>query len=281
MGVTDEQTGASAPEGGPEPTAILELRDVARAYGHVEALRGVSLTLRRGEILGIVGDNGAGKSTLMKIVAGAVQPDRGEIHVAGVKCDIRDTETARKLGIEMIYQHLALFDNLDVASNIFIGREPLRLWRGPLGFVDRRRTHREAAALLKRLGISLSSTKLLVEGLSGGQRQMVAIARAVAFEEHEQILIMDEPSAALGTSESATVLELIRTLRERGLSILVISHRIPEVLELADRVAVLKRGELVAVVDAGTCTVEQCVNLIVAGRAALDDDAEAPAVPRG
>jgi ABC-type sugar transport system ATPase subunit len=255
---------------------ILELRGIERSFGHVQALRGISLTLGTGEILGIVGDNGAGKSTLMKIVAGTVTPDAGEIYVNGSRREIRDAETARTLGIEMIYQHLALFDNLDVAANIFIGREPLRGLPGPLGFIDRRRAHREAKALLERLGIHLSSTKLLVEGLSGGQRQMVAIARAVAFEDSEHILIMDEPSAALGATESATVMNLIRTLRDRGLSIMVISHRIPEVLELADRVAVLKRGELVAVVPAKGCTVEECVRLIVAGRAAQDGHAVSP-----
>jgi simple sugar transport system ATP-binding protein len=271
MGIGDAQGALTGGNGGAEAAPVLELRDITRAFGHVQALRGVSLTLRSGEILGIVGDNGAGKSTLMKIVAGTVRPDAGEIYVNGVKSDIRDAGSARRLGIEMIFQHLALFDNLDVAANIFMGREPTVGLRGALGFVNRRRAHRDANALLERLGIRLSSTKLLVEGLSGGQRQMVAIARAVAFEESERILIMDEPSAALGATESETVMQLIRTLREHGLSIMMISHRIPEVLELADRVAVLKRGELVGVVDAKGFTVDACVRMIVAGRDVADD----------
>lgn len=252
-------------ERGPQES-ILELRDLTRSFGHVQALRGVSLDLKQGEILGIVGDNGAGKSTLMKIVAGSIQPDSGELRISGVRQELRNPEDARRLGIEMVYQHLALFDNLDIAANILIGREPTRGLPGPLGFVDRGRAHKRARALLERLRIKIPSTKQLVQGLSGGQRQMVAIARAVAFQDTEKILILDEPSAALGTSESATVTELIRTLRDHGLSIIVISHRIPEILELADRVAVLKRGELVDVLDTNSCTVERLVNLIVAGK---------------
>ena len=257
MAVTDSQ-----PTNG---RSILELSGISRRFGHVQALDDVHLDLRDGEILGIVGDNGAGKTTLMKTIAGTVKPDSGSIAVDGNEVEITNAQDARQLGIEMIYQDLALFDNLDVAANVFIGREPTRGLPSLLGFLERRRMHREAAELLQRLNIRIDSTRLPVGVLSGGQRQMVAISRAVAFEAACRILLMDEPSAALGAVESATVLELIREVRSHGLSIMIISHRIPEVLGLADRVAVMKNGQLVAVLDAATTTTEECVNLIVAG----------------
>jgi simple sugar transport system ATP-binding protein len=259
----------------PTPSAeeILSLHGVSRAFGHVQALRDVDLDLRRGEVLGIVGDNGAGKSTLMKVIAGTVPPDAGSIHIDGRPVSIRSASDARALGIEMIYQDLALFDNLDVAANVFIGREPTVGARGVLGFMRERDMHARARDLLDRLRIRISSTRLLVEGLSGGQRQMVAVARAIAFD--SRILIMDEPSAALGATESATVLDLIRGLHEHGVSVIVISHRIPEVLDIADRVVVMKGGRHVATVAAATTSVEECVNLIVSGRTDAGDPATA------
>lgn len=266
-GLQPKDTSSSQP---PSAQTILELNGVTRTFGHVRALRGVDLDLRRGEILGLVGDNGAGKSTLMKIIAGSERADGGTISIDGKQVDIKAAADARKLGIEMIYQHLALFDNLDVAANIFIGREPTRGLKGLLGFVERRRTHREATALLSDLKIQIQSTKLLVKSLSGGQRQMVAIARAVAFAAATRIVIMDEPSAALGATESKTVLESIASLRSHGHSIIVISHRLPELLDLCDRVTILKQGEKVATVRADATSVEQCVNMIVAGRAAVE-----------
>ena len=273
MAVTDGQPTNGQPTDG-QP--ILELSGISRRFGHVQALDRVDLDLRQGEILGIVGDNGAGKTTLMKTIAGTVKPDSGTIAVAGQAVEITNAQDARQLGIEMIYQDLALFDNLDVAANVFIGREPTKGLPSLLGFLERRRMHREAAELLERLNIKIDSTKLPVGVLSGGQRQMVAISRAVAFEAACRILLMDEPSAALGAVESATVLELIREVRSHGLSIMIISHRIPEVLGLADRVAVMKNGELVAVLDAATTTVEECVNLIVAGSGARSGAQDQP-----
>jgi simple sugar transport system ATP-binding protein len=242
---------------------ILSLRGISRAFGHVQALSEVDLELHRGEILGIVGDNGAGKSTLMKVIAGTVPADAGRIDIDGSRVAIQTPADARNLGIEMIYQDLALFNNLSISANIFIGREPTRGLSGLLGFLRERRMHTKSRELLDRLNIQISSTRLLVEGLSGGQRQMVAIARAIAFE--SRILIMDEPSAALGATESATVLEIIRGLHEHGVTVMVISHRIPEVLGIADRVLVMKGGRRVAIVDAKTTSVEDCVNLIVSG----------------
>lgn len=254
-------------DGSPVPDApsqiILELRGVSKAFGSVHALSDVDLDLRRGEILGVVGDNGAGKSTLMKIVAGTIRPDAGDILVDGQVARISEAQDARRLGIEMIYQDLALFNNLSIAANVFIGREPTMGRLGLLSLLRRREMHRRVGDLLERLGIRIASTKLLVEGLSGGQRQMVAIMRAIAFE--SRIMIMDEPSAALGAAESATVLELIRSLRAHGVSVIVISHRIPEIIELADRILVMKGGRRVTVVDAATTSVIECVNLIVSG----------------
>lgn len=249
---------------GPTGDEVVSLRRISKAYGNVQALSSVDLGLNRGELLGIIGDNGAGKSTLMKIVAGTVRPDSGEIWVDGRQAAINDAQDARRLGIEMIYQDLALFDNLSIAANIFIGREPTKGPLGMLAFLEERRMHQIAGELLKRLQIDISSTTLPVEGLSGGQRQMIAIARAIAFE--SRILIMDEPSAALGATESATVLALIRSLHEHGISVIVISHRIPEVLDLADRIAVMKGGQLITVAEAANLTVEACVNMIVSGR---------------
>lgn len=254
-----------APSASP-PQEILSLRGVSKAFGHVQALADVDLELHRGEILGVVGDNGAGKSTLMKVIAGTVRPDAGSILVDGQAAQIGEAQDARRLGIEMIYQDLALFNNLSIAANVFIGREPTRGRLGLLSILRGREMHRKAGALLDRLGIRIASTKFLVEGLSGGQRQMVAIARAIAFD--SRIMIMDEPSAALGATESATVLELIRGLRQHGVSVIVISHRIPELIDLADRILVMKGGKRVAVVDAAATSVDECVNLIVSGRPA-------------
>ena len=267
-----DSTGIPATFDGPSSTggaltdAILEVRGISRAFGHVQALHNVDLDLQRGEILGVVGDNGAGKSTLMKIIAGTERVDEGTIAIDGVPTAIHSAGEARRRGIEMIYQHLALFDNLDVAANIFIGREPTRGVPGLLGFVARKKTHRAAAELLEQLEIAIPSTRLLVKSLSGGQRQMVAIARAVTFADRTRIILMDEPSAALGTTESATVLDAIRSLRKNGHSIIVISHRIPELLGLCDRITILKRGEVVDTIRAAQTSVESCVNMIVVGR---------------
>ena len=245
---------------------IVQMNGMSKSFGAVRAVQKVDLELRRTEILGIVGDNGAGKTTLMKLLSGVLPADEGDIHIDGEKVLIEDPLDARKLGIEMIYQDLALFDNLDVTSNVFIGRERVRNFLG-LKFLNKRKMNLETEELLKELAIKISSVKSLVENLSGGQRQMVAIARAIAFEENTKVLVMDEPHAALGVAEATTVSEMIRGLRDHGLSMIVISHRIPELLSLVDRVMVLKAGRRVALRDAQGTSVEDCVNLIVAGAA--------------
>jgi simple sugar transport system ATP-binding protein len=252
---------------------ILELRGIKKAYGHVQALGGVDLELRRGELLGLVGDNGAGKSTLTKILCGAVIPDAGTIAVNGREVSIRGPEDAHGLGIEMIYQDLALFNNLDVAANIFIGRERSRRF-----VLDRPRMWREAAGILARMHTDISSPRLLVEQMSGGQRQMVACARAVAFD--SQVLVMDEPTAALGVREANALLDFIVGLKGAH-SMILITQRIPDVLAICDRVMVLKGGLSQGVLDIANLDLDEVVTLIGKGRDGLVGEAVAPARLRG
>jgi ABC-type sugar transport system ATPase subunit len=241
---------------------IVEMKGICKRFGGIEALRNVDLELRRGEIMGIVGDNGAGKSTLMKILSGAYVADEGEIYVDGEKANIRSPLDARRLGISMIYQDLALFNNLDVTRNIFVGRE---LVRGPFGlFVDKKRMYARAAEVIRDLRVDIKSPKMSVARMSGGQRQMVACARAIAFQ--CKVLIMDEPTAALGVTEANKLLGLIRNLRDMGISILLITQRIPDVLAIADRVFVLKGGQRQDVLEVSKVTLDDVVTLIVKGK---------------
>jgi ABC-type sugar transport system ATPase subunit len=241
---------------------IVELKGISKRFGGIHALKDVDLELRRGEIMGIVGDNGAGKSTLMKILSGAYLADDGEIYVNGTKARIRNPQDAANLGIGMIYQDLALFNNFDVAKNIFVGRE---CTRGPLKLLlDKKRMYKEAEELIRELRVDIKSPRQNVMTMSGGQRQMVACARAIAFE--SKILIMDEPTAALGVTEANKLLSLIRTLAEKGLSILLITQRIPDVLAIADRVFVLKGGVRQGVLEVGKVSLDDVVTLIVKGK---------------
>ncbi|MGH2447296.1 MAG: ATP-binding cassette domain-containing protein, partial [Chloroflexota bacterium] len=209
---------------------------ISKAYGHVQALRDVAVELYKGEILALVGDNGAGKSTLVKILSGAVQPDEGEIRVDGQRAMFRSPIEAREYGIETVYQELAVIPGMDVAENLFLGRE-LR-FGGRLGqivpFIDKRSMRRRAREHLQTLNIGIPSVRQHVETLSGGQRQAVAVARAPAFG--RSIVILDEPTAALGVRETAAVVDVIRRINAQGLSIILISHNLPQVLELCDRV---------------------------------------------
>jgi ABC-type sugar transport system ATPase subunit len=241
---------------------VVEMKGICKRFGGVHALKDVDLELRHGEIMGIVGDNGAGKSTLMKILSGAYVADEGEIYIDGRRAHIRNPQDASRLGISMIYQDLALFNNLDVARNIFIGRE---CSRGPLGLLlDKRTMYRRAEELIRELRVDIRSPRLSVALMSGGQRQMVACARAIAFQ--SKILIMDEPTAALGVTEANKLLSLIRNLREMGLSILLITQRIPDVLAIADRVFVLKGGQRQDVLDVSQVTLDDVVTMIVRGK---------------
>ena len=241
---------------------VVEMKGICKRFGGVHALRSVDLELRRGEIMGIVGDNGAGKSTLMKILSGAYVADEGEIYIDSQRAHIRNPQDAFHLGIGMIYQDLALFDNLDVARNIFVGRERSR---GPLGFLlDKKAMYKKAEELIRELRVDIRSPRLNVARMSGGQRQMVACARAIAFE--SKILIMDEPTAALGVTEASKLLSLIRNLKDRGLAILLITQRIPDILAIADRVFVLKGGQRQDVLDVSKVTLDDIVTMIVRGK---------------
>jgi simple sugar transport system ATP-binding protein len=235
---------ASAPAAtGERPNGhVLQARGIEKAFGHVQALRGVDIDLREGEVLAVVGDNGAGKSTLVACLSGTLQPDFGEILINGEPVELRDALDARRYGIETLYQDLALANDLEPSMNIFLGREICRAGvLGALGFLDRRRMRRDASDALAQLGISLPGLRKPVSYLSGGQRQGVAIARAQLWARH--VLIMDEPTAALGVRQSAIVLDLIRRVRDSGISVIVISHSMPDVFAVSDRISVLRLGE--------------------------------------
>lgn len=249
---------------------IVEMKGISKRFGAVQALNNVDLELRRGEILGLVGDNAAGKSTLMKILLGAYLPDSGEIFVEGEKAHIHGPRDARDLGISMVYQDLALFDTLDVASNIFAAREPTRRVLG-IKLLDKRTMRAQTRALLSRMKVNISSPDLLVERMSGGQRQMVAAARALAFA--TKILVLDEPTAALGVREANTLLKQIKEWKEQGLSIILITQRIPDVLAVGDRVMVLKGGVRQDVLNVPECTLDDVVNLIIKGRTNQEEPA--------
>jgi len=241
---------------------VVEMKGICKRFGGIHALRYVDLELQRGEIMGIVGDNGAGKSTLMKILSGAYLADEGEIYIDGRRVKIQNPQDAFNLGISMIYQDLALFNNLDVTKNIYVGRE---LVRGPFGiFLDKKSMNKNAEQLIQELRVDITSPKLNVASMSGGQRQMVACARAIAFQSN--ILIMDEPTAALGVTEANKLLGLIRNLKEIGLSILLITQRIPDILTIADRVFILKGGQRQDVLEVSKVTLDDVVTMIVKGK---------------
>jgi simple sugar transport system ATP-binding protein len=248
------------------------MRGIRKRYGTIEALRGVDLTLGPGEVLGLVGDNAAGKSTLTKILAGAEIPDSGEIFVDGRAVRFASPADARRQRIEMVYQDLSLCDSIDVAGNLFLGREPVRPLAG-VNFLDSRRMHDDAAKVLETLDIRVPSTRLRVGGLSGGQRQSVAIGRAAAFD--PAVLIMDEPTSALAVAEVEAVLRLIRRVSERGVSVILITHRLQDLFRVCDRIMVMYEGRNVAERAVGETGLEEIVRLIVAEHAAPAPEAPA------
>jgi fructose transport system ATP-binding protein len=232
----------------PLPTPVLAARGLVKRYGNVTALDGADFELYPGEILAVIGDNGAGKSTLIKALSGAIIPDTGEIYLDGQAVHFRGPLDARRAGIETVYQDLAVAPALDIAENLFLGRELRRA--GILGSVfrmlDKRRMVAEASTHMQDLKIGITSMRQAVETLSGGQRQGVAVARSAAFARH--VVIMDEPTAALGVKETHMVLDLIRRVRDRGLPVILISHNMPNVFEVADRVHIQRLGRRVAVI---------------------------------
>lgn len=217
--------------------ARVEMRGIRKSFGAVDVLRGVDLSVGRGEVVGLVGDNGAGKSTLMKMLAGAVIPDSGEIRVDGQLLRSPGPRSARAAGIEMVYQDLALCNDVDVAGNLFLGRE---IYHPLTRRLDHARMHEEAAKDLATLHIRISDTRQLVANMSGGQRQAIAIARAVTFE--PKVLVLDEPTAALAAREVEMTLQLIRDVSQRGVSVVLITHRLQDLFEVADRFVVLHEG---------------------------------------
>jgi ABC-type sugar transport system ATPase subunit len=227
-----------------ETAPVVEMRNIKKSFGAVQALRGVDLALHHNEVLGLVGDNAAGKSTLMKVLSGAYIPDEGEILIEGDRVHFSNPMDARRLGIEMVYQDYALANNLDVAANVFMGREVVQLSLGPIGVMDYRYMEEETRSLLSRLKIDIASVRQKVERLSGGQRQAVAIARATAFD--AKVIIMDEPTAALSVAAIEKVLELVRELKAQGSSIIVISHRLEDIYQVSDRMIVLRHGRKVS-----------------------------------
>lgn len=224
-------------------TPVVEMRNIKKSFGGVQALRGVDLVLNHNEVLGLVGDNAAGKSTLMRVLSGALIPDEGEILIEGKRVHIINPWDARRMGIEMVYQDLALANNLDVAANVFMGREAVSVKLGAISVMDEHHMEQETQRLLDRLKIDISSVRLKVEKLSGGQRQAVAIARATAF--NTKVTIMDEPTAALSVAAISKVLDLVRELKAQGCSIIIISHRLEDIYQVSDRMMVMRQGRKV------------------------------------
>jgi simple sugar transport system ATP-binding protein len=240
---------------------LLETRGITKRFGGLTAVDNVSIGLRAGEALAVLGDNGAGKSTLIKMISGVYKPDDGGIFMNGAQARIDSPMDALAVGIETIYQDLALAENLDVGANIFLGRERMRRSLGILKVLDDQSMREEAQKVLDRLDIKIPSLKKTIRTLSGGQRQAVAISRSIYWD--AKVLIMDEPTAALGVSEQKKVLDLVRTLKGQGIGIIIISHQMYDVFEVADRLAVMRRGHLVGERMVNVTTADEVVGLIV------------------
>lgn len=241
-------------------TPMVEMEDISISFGGIKAVDQVSVDLHPGEVVGLLGHNGAGKSTLIKVLSGAYQMDSGEIRVNGNKVEIHNPRDARTHNIETIYQTLALADNLDAASNLFLGRELVT----PFGLVDDAAMEAECRKIMGRLNPNFQKFSEPVSALSGGQRQSVAIARAVYF--NAKILIMDEPTAALGPHETQMVAELIQQLKAQGIGIFLIDHDVHAVMELCDRASVMKNGQLVGTVNIEDVTDDDLLSMIILGK---------------
>ncbi|MGH8914658.1 MAG: ATP-binding cassette domain-containing protein [Acidimicrobiia bacterium] len=241
-------------------TPLVEMRDISVSFGGVHAVKDVSIDLYAGEIVALVGGNGAGKSTLVRTLAGAQKPDSGQILVEGRPVTISSPRDAKALGIETIYQTLALAENIDAPGNMFLGRELTTRW----GTLDDSSMEDATRKLMARLNPKFENFKVPVSSLSGGQRQSVAIAKAIHF--NARILIMDEPTAALGPAETDQVRQLIRQLKEEGIGIILISHDIHDVFDLADRISVMLQGKLVGMVKKDDVTMDEVLAMIIIGK---------------
>jgi simple sugar transport system ATP-binding protein len=249
---------------------ILEARDVVKTYGHVQALRGANFSAHAGEVVALIGDNGAGKSTLIKVISGVARPNSGEILFEGRPVQIPSPSAAQRLGIETVYQDLSLAPDLDGAANIYLGREVVRAGLlGKLGVLDKHAMRDGAAKAFSQLGVAIKDPDAVVAYLSGGQRQGVAVARAASWA--SKVIIMDEPTAALGVVQSARVLDVIRRVRERGLAVILISHNMPEVLEVADRIEVLRLGQRVATLARADATLESLVGAMTGAHQSAEE----------
>ena len=261
-------TTARSRSSGTEP--LLQLRGIKKSFGAVEALAGVDLDVPPGEVTALVGDNGAGKSVLVKTIAGIHEPDAGEIFWEGRRVRIRSPRDSAELGIEVVYQDLALCDNLDVVQNMFLGRENLRR-----GLLDEDAMERAARKTLADLRVrTVRSVRLQVENLSGGQRQSVAVAKAVMW--NSKLVILDEPTAALGVAQTKQVLDLVQRLADRGLAVIMISHNLNDVFRVADRLAVLRLGEMVGAGPASEFDSQRAVELMTTGRYSGDSNHATP-----
>jgi simple sugar transport system ATP-binding protein len=239
-------------------TPILEARGIVKTYDHVQALRGARFSAYEGEVVALIGDNGAGKTTLTKIISGVARPDDGEILFEGRPVQIASPSAAQELGIETVYQDLSLAPDLDGAANIYLGREITRPGLlGRLGVLDKHAMREGAIKAFSELGVAIKDADAAVAYLSGGQRQGVAVARAASWA--NRVIILDEPTAALGVVQSARVLDVVRQVRDRGLAVVLISHNMPEVLEVADRIEVLRLGRRVATFTRADATLESLV----------------------
>ena len=262
----DTMTSSPSPAvaSGPAPAAtaapLVEMRDIRVAFGGVHAVEGVSVDLHAGEVLGLVGGNGAGKSTLIRVLSGARPADSGEVLIDGQPVTIANPRDAKALGIETIYQTLALADNIDAAGNVFLGREV----RSRVGSLDDAAMESATRKVMGRLNPRFKNFKTSVKSLSGGQRQSVAIARAIHF--NARILIMDEPTAALGPAETAQVRDLVAQLKAEGIGIFLISHDIHDVYDLSDRISVMLQGKLVGTVDKNRVTKDEVLAMIIMGK---------------
>ncbi|WP_157314237.1 ATP-binding cassette domain-containing protein [Chitinibacter sp. GC72] len=238
---------------------VLQAKGIVKRYGQVTALDGADFELRAGEIMAVIGDNGAGKSSLIKALSGAIEPDSGEILLDGQAVQFKSPIDARRAGIETVYQDLAVAPAMTIAENLFLGREIRRdnLLGHWFGALDKKRMLKDSIAYMQELKIGIRSMSQAVETLSGGQRQGVAVARAAAFARH--VVIMDEPTAALGVKEGNMVLELIRNVRDRGLPVVLISHNMPHVFEIADRIHVARLGRRAAILNPKAITMSDAV----------------------
>jgi len=259
-------------------TPLLELTGISKRFGAVQALTDVRFDVYPGEVVALVGDNGAGKSTLIKVIAGIHPADSGQIRFEGRDVTIHGPQDSAALGIATVYQDLALCDNLDVVANLYLGRE--MGGGGPLGRMDETSMERRSIEVLRRLSVKIPSVRTPIESLSGGQRQSVAVARSVLWE--NKVVLLDEPTAALGVAQTHEVLELVKRLREEGHGVVLISHNLGDVFEVADRIIVLRLGRYVGTYDAATVGREQLVALMtgaVPGESMEDDVAEGAPQP--